>query len=55
MLNSLQNDNGGLGVKSIIQLDQIEVAIIDGLNIDFIAKVVVSLLISILKKVESGK
>src|SRR6266567_2866082 len=35
-------------------IDQIEVAIVNSLNIGFIAKVVVSLLISVCKKVGAG-
>src|SRR6266849_8149704 len=49
------NENGGLEmIISIVQLDQIEVAIINGLDIGIVTNVVVSLLISILKKVEAG-
>src|SRR6266566_6558102 len=54
LLDSVQNDKSGLGVKSIIQLDEVEVAIVNGLNVSFIAKVVVSLLIGIFKKVEAS-
>src|SRR2546426_3527538 len=54
VLDSLGNEKGGLDVISIIQLDQVEVAIVNGLNIGFIAKVVVPLLIGIFKKVEAG-
>jgi hypothetical protein len=54
VLDSLGNEKSGLDVISIIQLDQVEVAIVNGLHIGVIAKVVVSLLISIFKKVQAA-
>src|SRR2546429_5052173 len=49
--DSLRNEYISLHGTSIIQLDQVEVAIVNGLHIGIIAKVVVSLFISVFKKV----
>lgn len=55
MLDSLGNDNGGLDmILSLIQLDQVEVAIVSSRNRGFLVNMGVSLLIGILKKVEAG-
>src|SRR6266705_3193287 len=54
VLDSLGNQKVGLDGISIIQLDQVEVAIVNGLHIGFSALVVVSLLIGVFKKVGAG-